>query len=101
MNELIEFHRGWMIEVSVIEDGLRLCCRSPLREKLVDPIAYQNYQLAMTAAIQLIDQLFACQSLRQVLREFYEAEYLTFEEWQQLGRSLDFASRHQFMQLPS
>lgn len=98
MNELIEFHRGWMIEVAATESGLRLYCRSPLGEKLVDPIAYQNYQLAMTAAVRKIDQFFACQSLRQVLREFYESEILTFEAWQPLGRSLDFASRHQFMQ---
>jgi hypothetical protein len=94
MYELIEFHRGWMVEVAVTESGLRLCCRSPLGEKLTDPIAYQTYQLAMNAAIQVIDQFFACQSLRQVLREFYESEILAFEAWQSLERSLDFAARY-------
>jgi hypothetical protein len=101
MNELIEFYRGWMVELTATESGLQVCCRSPLGEKLADPIAYQNYQLAITAAIQVIDHFFACQSLRQVLREVYEAETLRFDEWQQLGRSLDFASRHQFTQSPS
>ncbi|PZV08998.1 MAG: hypothetical protein DCF22_19305 [Leptolyngbya sp.] len=98
MNELIEFHRGWMVEVTATERGWQLCCRSPLGETLADPSPYQNHQVALTTAIQVIDQFFACQSLRQVLREFYEAEILTFGEWKQLGRSLDFASRHQFTQ---
>lgn len=87
-----------MVEVTATESGLRFCCRSPLGEKLVAPTAYQNYQIAVSAAIQVIDQFFACQSLRQVLREFYESETLAFEVWQSLGRSLDFASRHQFTQ---
>lgn len=85
----------------VTESGFRLSCRSPLGEKLADPTVYQNHQLAMTKAMQLIDQFFACQALRQVLREIYEAEKISFEEWQQLGRSLDFTSRHQFTQSPS
>lgn len=101
MNELIEFHRGWMVEVTLTDNGLRLCCRSPFGETLTDPSLYQNHQVALITAIQVIDQFFACQSLRQMLREFYEAEILTFEEWQRLGRSLDFASRQQFMQSPS
>ncbi len=90
-----------MIEVVATEAGFQVLCRSPLGEKLADPTGYQNHQLAMAKAMQLIDQFFACQSLRQVLREVYEAEKISFEAWQQLGRSLDFASRHQFMQSPS
>lgn len=101
MTELIEFHLGWMIEVTAAESGFRLCCRSPLGEKLADPTVYQNHQIAMATAIGLIDHFFVCQALRQVLRELYEAETLSFEEWQQLGRSLDFSSRHQFTQSPS
>lgn len=101
VTELIEFHQGWMIEVIAAEAGFRLCCRSPLGEKLADPTVYQNHQLAMAKAIQLLDQFFACQALRQVLRELYEAEKISFEEWQQLGRSLDFTSRDQFTQSPS
>lgn len=90
-----------MIEVTATESGLRLCCRSPLGEKLVNPTVYHNHRIALTTAVQVINQFFACQSLRQVLREVYEAEGLSFEEWKQMGRSLDFASRHQFTQLPS
>lgn len=101
MNELIEFYQGWMIEVTAIDREFQVCCRSSCGEKWVDPTVYQNHQIAMTTAIGLIDQFFACQSLRQVLREIYEAETLSFEEWQQLGRSLDFASRQQFIQSPS
>ncbi len=101
MNELVEFYRGWMIEVTAAESGLQLCCRSPLGEKLEDSMGHQDCQLAMAIAFRLIDHFFACQSLRQVLREMYEAESLSFEEWHQLGRSLDLASRHQFTQLPS
>lgn len=98
MNELIEFHRCWMVEVTATERGLQLYCRSPLGETWADPFPYQNPQVALTTAIQAIDQFFACQSLRHVLREFYEAENLTFGEWKQLARSLDFASRQQFTQ---
>lgn len=89
-----------MIEVTPTGKGYQVCCRSPLGEKLA-PTLCQSQQIAMTTAIQLIDYFFACQSLRQVLRESYETGTLTFEEWHRLGRSLDFASRHPFMQSPS
>ena len=90
---LVDFYHGWLIEVLQIrvaqnEPGFEVVCYSPCRQKAcLDPV-YPSAFEAMKAAKQMINWYGACQLLRQLLRQFYEADRLDFEEWRSLHQSL-------------
>ena len=86
---LLEFHRGWMIEVVPAIGGFQNICRSPYGEELSDGKLYLQIKQAWQGAVSLIDQFYICYALKQVLREIYEEGNLEFEEWQQLSLSLE------------
>jgi hypothetical protein len=90
---LVDFYHGWLIEilqitVSQYELGFESVCYSPCREKVCNSQVHSSELEAMNAAKQVIDWYGACQSLRVVLRQFYEADQLDFEEWRSLHQSL-------------
>jgi hypothetical protein len=89
MPELTEFHRGWMIEITQTEGRFQTICYSPNGSRLHDRRCYSSCTAAWQAAIELIDQCFVRIALKRFLREQYEIEQLSFEEWQQLHQSLD------------
>jgi hypothetical protein len=86
---LVEFHRGWMIEVMPLGDGFQNICRSPYGEELGDGKLYLHLSQAQQSAVELIDQFYICYALKQVLREIYDDGNLEFKEWQQLSQSLE------------
>ncbi|MBL1176093.1 hypothetical protein [Pantanalinema sp. GBBB05] len=89
MPQLTEFHRGWMIEITHIEGRFQTICYSPNGSRLYDRTGYLSSTVAWQVAMELIDQYFVRIALKRFLREQYEIERLTFEEWQQLHQSLD------------
>lgn len=89
MPQLTEFHRGWMIEIAQVEDRFQTICYSPNGSRLHDRTCYFSSTAAWQAATELIDQYFVRMALKRFLREQYEVERLTFDEWQQLHQSLD------------
>ncbi len=95
---LIDFYHGWLIEVLPIgvsrnEPGFKMVCYSPCREKFCNDQVYPSAFEAMKAAKQAINWHVACQLLRDVLRQFYEADRLEFEEWRSLHQSLTAATK--------
>jgi hypothetical protein len=90
MNEkyLIDFHLGWLIEVSQVEGKFSSVCYSSCRETFSNPNVYDSDTAAICAAKQIINQYEACYTLTQVLRELYETHKLGFEDWRSLQRSL-------------
>jgi hypothetical protein len=95
---LIDFYHGWLIEVlplgvSKNEFGFEVICYSPCREKVGNDQVYRSAFEAMKAAKQVINWHVACQLLRDILRQFYEADRLEFEEWRSLHQSLAAATK--------
>lgn len=101
MQNIIEFHQGWMIELKQADGRYQFLCSSPTGEVLSDKTQYDNQLKAFCAAFQLIDQFFACYAIRNTLREIYERGALPYEDWAHLTRSLDYISRIRFTQSPS
>jgi hypothetical protein len=85
---LTDFYRGWMVEVRKQQGGFQSICCSPIGEKLSDRSLYTQDFEARQAAIALIDRLFACYALKQVLRDMYELGQLDRDNWQRLSQSL-------------
>lgn len=96
-NKLIDFYRGWMIEIENVENGFQSFYHSPDGEKLSDGTTYLHLPSAKQSAIQLIDQFFACYALSEFLREAYELSLLSIAEWQRMNEPLIQHSRRQFM----
>ncbi|NJR64968.1 MAG: hypothetical protein HC772_06060 [Leptolyngbyaceae cyanobacterium CRU_2_3] len=85
---LSDFYHGWLIEITSTESGFEGTCYSPCRKKVQDYATHKSDFEAMQAAKQAIDWYMACQSLSSFLREQYESDRLSFEEWQSLDQSL-------------
>ena len=90
---LVDFYHGWLIEVLQIkvsqnEPGFEVVCYSPCRQKVCDDQVHASAFEAMKAAKQIINWHGACQLLSTLLRQFYEADRLGFEEWRSLHQSL-------------
>jgi hypothetical protein len=96
-NKLIDFYRGWMIEIENVGDGFQSFYHSPDGEKLGDGTVYPHLFSAKQSAIRLIDQFFACYALSEFLREAYELSLLSIAEWQQMNEPLIQHSRRQFV----
>jgi hypothetical protein len=86
---LVEFHRGWMIEVETSPEGFLNVCRSPFGEELSDGDYYQCRQQAWQAALEMIDLFYACYALKRFLRDAFEEGLLDFDDWQRLSHCLD------------
>ncbi|MGI0487611.1 hypothetical protein ACN4EK_19385 [Pantanalinema rosaneae CENA516] len=89
MPELTEFHRGWMIEITQTEERFTTTCYSPNGSRLHQSAGYGSCMAAWRAAIELIDECCVRLALKRFLRELYDTDRLTFDEWQQLHQSLD------------
>jgi hypothetical protein len=90
---LVDFYHGWLIEIlqiriSQYELSFEAVCYSPCREKICDYQVHSSEFEAMKTARQMIDWYEACQLLRRLLQQFYEAGQLGFEEWRSLHQSL-------------
>lgn len=85
---LTDFYQDWMIEVEQEEDGFRMTCYSPSRQQLSDRTLHSHDFKALQAARKLIDQHLVCYSLAALLRAWYEANLLNFDEWRSLNQSL-------------
>ncbi|HEY9641957.1 MAG TPA: hypothetical protein V6C57_15830 [Coleofasciculaceae cyanobacterium] len=85
---LSDFYHGWLIEITASEGGFEVLCYSPCREKIQDYVTTGSDFEAMQAAKQIIDWYLACYTLSSFLREHYEADCLSFEEWRSLHQSL-------------
>lgn len=86
---LTDFYRGWSIEITMVHDQFQATCYSPQRERLSDRLLYTHQFQAWQVAHQLIDEFLAGQSLKQFLRDTYEAGQISFEAWQRLKQSVD------------
>lgn len=96
-DRLIDFYRGWMIEIVNVGHGFQSFYHSPDGERLSDGATYPHVFNAKRSAIQLIDQFFACYALSEFLREAYELNLLSIGEWQQMNDPLIQHSRSQFV----
>jgi len=85
---IADFHCGWLIEVYQLEGGYQSWCTSPNGYQLSDRNFYAQPLQAQQAAIQLIDRLCVSFAIKQALREQFEANKLSFDEWQALTNSL-------------
>jgi len=85
---LTDFYQDWMIEVAQEEGGFKMTCYSPAREQLSDRTLHPHDFEALRAARKLIDQHRVCYSLAALLRDWYEADLLSFDEWRSLNQSL-------------
>ena len=83
-----DFYQGWLIEVIQVEEGFRSICYSPCWEMLNSPLICASDFEAIGVARQHINQYGACYSIALVLRELYEDDRLSFEEWRLLQQSL-------------
>lgn len=87
--DLVDFHRGWMIELNATEQGFQAACYSPCRKRLVTPECHGSDFDALYAAKCAIDYQLACSSLTGALYEIYETGSLQTEEWHSLRNSLN------------
>jgi hypothetical protein len=85
---LSDFYHGWLIEITSFNGGFEVLCYSPCREKIQDYVTAGSEFEAMQAAKQGINWYLACHALSSFLREHYEADCLSFEEWRSLHQSL-------------
>ncbi|WP_416673315.1 hypothetical protein [Egbenema bharatensis] len=90
---LVDFYLGWLIEVSQSGEQFKSVCYSPCRETFSLPKAYSSEFAAISAAKQIIDRYKACHTLTQILRDLYENNQLTFEDWRSLQQSLTEATK--------
>jgi hypothetical protein len=87
-SQLVDFYQGWLIEITQVEDGFHSTCRSAFKETLSNSETYKSDFDALGAAKRSIDRRVACHSLTNWLRELYESNGLSFEEWETLQQSL-------------
>lgn len=85
---LIDFYQDWLIKVAQEEGGFTMTCYSPSRQQLSDRTLHPHNFEALRAARQLIDQQVVCYSLATLLRDWYESDLLSFDEWRLLNQSL-------------
>jgi hypothetical protein len=85
---LRDFYQGWLIEVIQNEEGFTSNCYSPCWEKLMSQIACSSEFEAIDAAKRRIRYCEACYALIGFLRELYENNCLTFDEWNLLQKSV-------------
>lgn len=83
-----DFYQGWLIEIIQSEEGFSCTCYSPCWEKFDSPLVCASDFEATHIARQQINQYVTYYSIILVLREFYEANRLSFEEWRSLKQSL-------------
>lgn len=83
-----DFYQGWLIEIIQVEEGFRCICYSPCWEKFSSPLVCDSDFEAISIARKYINQHSACYSITLVLRELYETDRLSFEEWRSLQQSL-------------
>ncbi len=74
-----------------MEQGFGATCYSPYRKRLVLDQNYASNVEALQAAKQKINERIARAALTSVVREFYETEQLSFEEWTSLHQGLNAA----------
>lgn len=83
-----DFYQGWLIEIIQVEEGFQSICYSPCWEKLSSLLISVSDFEAISVARKHINQYGACYSLALILRELYETDQLSFEEWRSLQQSL-------------
>lgn len=88
---LIDFYHDWSIEVEPMEQGFGAICYSPYRKRLVLDQSFASDAEALQAAKQKINERLARTALSTVVREFYETQQLSFEEWTSLHQDLNAA----------
>jgi hypothetical protein len=84
----VDFHRGWVIEITASEGAFKAICYSPCRRRLMVEEVYGSAFDALYAAKQQIDYQIACTTLTTVLQELHEVGHLNNQEWNSLQRSL-------------
>lgn len=85
---LLDFYRGWVIEIIHLEQGFQAICHSPHRSQLTIQSLHASDADVLHAAKQKIDYQVTCSSLIGTVQEFYEEGFLNFEEWHALQHSL-------------
>lgn len=83
-----DFYRGWVIEVVADNGGYRSTCYSSSRKRLHCKKAYAHQDEAMRAGRVLINHYSACSQLGRFLRELYQSDRISLEEWRSLNCSL-------------
>jgi len=83
-----DFYQGWLIEITQTESGFRSTCLSPSRQTLNPDRFYKSSFEALVQAKRSIDHSLACHALASWIREFFEAEGLSFDEWRSLHQSI-------------
>ncbi len=85
---LASFYRGWLIQILQNSDGYRSVCLSPAWRKISSKVSHAEKEVALCSARAVIDRQFACQQLLMALRDLYEEDRLSFDEWRSLTHSL-------------
>lgn len=85
---LADFYHGWLIEITQIESGFQNVCYSPTRERLSDYFIYSSDFHAIVAARKTINKYMTRHVLSSFMRELYELDKLSFDEWRLLNQSL-------------
>lgn len=85
---LVDFYRGWFIEIEPGQSSFRSICYSPCRQKIAIPAHFPSEFAALQAAKQEVDYQMTRFSVADVMRELYEAGRLNFQDWIALHHSL-------------
>lgn len=85
---LTDFYQGWVIELVIEEEGYRCICYSISRKRLHLRQIYTEEFEATKAAKQMISRYEACSQLGRLVRDLYERERVSLEEWRLLNSSL-------------
>ncbi|MBE9178317.1 hypothetical protein IQ268_06915 [Oculatella sp. LEGE 06141] len=86
--QLSDFYRGWSIEVVKQENGFSSTCYSPSRERISNSTVYLYDFHAINAAKQAINEHLTCKLLASFVRELYEVDRISFQEWRSLHQSI-------------
>jgi hypothetical protein len=86
---LADFYQGWLIEVVETEEGFKSSCYSPCWEKFVSKTICSSEFEAVCLARMHINYCGACYALIGFLRELYESDRLTFDQWKLLQQSVN------------
>lgn len=86
--DLIDFYQSWVIELIPDEEGYRSVCYSASRKRLHSHQTYREPFQAIRAAKQLISQYEACSQLSLLVRDWYEEDQVSLDEWRSLNASL-------------
>jgi hypothetical protein len=84
-----DFYHGWIIEIVQEDGGFKSTCYSPSRERYSDYVLHPSDADALVSARHGIDRYVVRHQLASFLRELYEVEKISFDEWRLLNRSLN------------